>query len=73
MGDREDLNEYLKSRIDHCARRISAYPEKLNMEKDSCHGGWAKGYQEGRMSALEDIYDLLAQRMEDNDGSIRAH
>ena len=56
-----DLNEYLKSRIAHCARRINAYPEKLSMEKDSCHGGWAKGYWEGRMSAFEDIYDLLAQ------------
>ena len=68
-----DLNDYLKSRIAHCARRISTYPEKLSLEKDSCHGGWAKGYWDGRMSALEDIYDLLAKRMEDNDGSIRAH
>ena len=59
-----EVNEYLKSRIAHCARRINAYPEKLSMEKDSCHGGWAKGYWEGRMSALEDIYDLLAQRID---------
>ena len=35
------------------------------MEKDSCHGGWAKGYWEGRMSALEDIYDLLTQRIDE--------
>ena len=34
------------------------------MEKDSCHGGWAKGYWDGRMSALEDIYDLLSQRID---------
>ena len=54
-----DLNKYLKSRIAHCTRRISACPKKLNMEKDSCHGGWVKGYWEGRMSALEDIQDLL--------------
>ena len=37
---------------------------KLDMEKDSCHGGWAKGYWEGRLSALEDIYGLLAQRID---------
>ena len=59
-----DLNEHLKSRIAHCARCISAYPEKLSMEKDSCHGGWAKGYWEGRLSTLEDIYDLLTQRID---------
>ena len=59
-----DLNEYLKSRIAHCTRRISAYPEKLDMENDSCHGGWAKGYWEGKLAALEDIYDLV--RMEVN-------
>ena len=59
-----DLNEYLRTRIAHCNKRISTYPEKLDMEKDSCHGGWAKGYWEGRMSALEDIYDLLAQRID---------
>ena len=56
-----DLNNYLQSRIAHCAKRISVYPEKLDMEKDSCHGGWDKGYWEGRMSALEDIHDFLTE------------
>ena len=56
-----DLNNYLQSRIAHCAKRISACPQKLDMEKDSCHGGWSKGYWEGRMSALEDIRDFLTQ------------
>ena len=59
-----DLEKYLKSKIAHCNRRISTYPDKLDMEKDSCHGGWAKGYWEGRMSALEDIYELLSQRID---------
>lgn len=57
-----DLNEYLESRIANCTRRISAYSEKLNMENDSCHGDWVKGYWEGKLAALEDIYDLV--RME---------
>lgn len=35
-----DLNNYLQSRIAHCAKRISVCPKKLDMEKDSCHGGW---------------------------------
>lgn len=58
-----DLNGYLKSRIFQYVRRINAYPEKLDMQKDSCHGGWAKGYWEGRMSALEDIHDLLCMEI----------
>lgn len=37
-----DLNNYLQSRIAHCVKRLSVCPEKLDMEKDSCHGGWSK-------------------------------
>lgn len=56
-----DLSNYIQSRIAHCAKRISVCPKNLDMEKDSCHGGWSKGYWEGRMSALEDIYDFLME------------
>lgn len=56
------IKEWLERRIAHCEKRIAQYPEKLQMEKDSCHGGWGKGYWEGKLEAYQDMLDLISEK-----------
>ena len=53
------MEDFVRSRMRHCANRISQYGENFDMTKDSVHKGWSKGYWEGRLSAFEDILDNL--------------
>lgn len=59
--------KWINRRIEHCHRHIETYPEKLNPEKDSCYGGWSKGYWEGRLEALEEIKDMLEEDSENRE------
>lgn len=45
-----------KNNIEHC--------EDYSSDTHTFHGGWKKGYHEGRLSVLEDILDMIEDEKE---------
>ena len=58
-----EFKEYLKSKTENCARHVAAYSDK-DSEEFTCRTAWFKGYWEGKLAALEDIYALISREVE---------
>lgn len=60
----DEIKQVLTQRIIHSRKRISKY-KKLHGENPSqthtYHGGWDLGYWEGKLSALEDLFDEIVE------------
>ncbi len=59
------IRGWLERRITQCEKKVAQYPEKLQIEKDSCHDGWGKGYWEGQQEAYQSILDLVSKKQVD--------
>ena len=52
------VNRYLSRRVQRSQDQVKRYAE-YNSKEHTFHGGWSKGYAEGRLSASQDIQDMI--------------
>lgn len=61
MNDKLEI--YLKRKIARTKNNIKRC-ENYSSDTHTFHGGWEKGYHEGRLSILEDILDMIEDEKE---------
>lgn len=49
---------YLSRKIERLVKEVDKY-KGYNSHDHSFHGGWSKGYVEGRLSAFQDVLERL--------------
>ena len=54
------IKKFLDRKIRRSEAEIEKYKE-YNSKDHTFHGGWSKGYAEGRLSALQDIEDMIEE------------
>lgn len=69
MIKREAAIKRIESKIRHCKKHLEEFDLPFNTENYTCHGGWSKGFWEGRLSVLEDLLDDFLEK-ESNSWSI---
>jgi len=50
----------LNRKIQRSESEVEKYKE-YNSKDHTFHGGWSKGYADGRLSALQDIEDMIEE------------
>ncbi len=56
----DELEACLKRRIKRVKKTIENF-EDYSSDTHTFHGGWHKGYYEGKRSVLEDILDMIEE------------
>lgn len=54
------IKKFLDRKIRRSEAEIEKYKE-YNSKDHTFHSGWSKGYAEGRLSALQDIEDMIEE------------
>ena len=62
--EREAAIKRIESKIRHCKDHLQKFTKPFNEENYTLHGGWSKGYWDGRLSILEDLLDDLYEEKE---------
>ena len=58
MSNLTKIKKFLDRKIRRSEAEVEKYKE-YNSKDHTFHGGWSKGYAEGRLSALQDIEDMI--------------